>query len=250
VTDVFNPVHARSASDVWAVGSTGTGVGTSTLAEHWDGSAWKVIPTLSPGGSSAFPSLRGVTATSATDAWAVGFTSLTSGVTTLAEHWNGTAWSVVTSPSPGFFNELFAVDARSATDVWAVGETLANNASSTQPLIEHWNGTSWIQVPGPSLPAGGVLKSVSATSAKNAWAAGLSEDPATGGDRPLIEHWNGTSWTVATSDTAGAGAQLGAVAATSASSAWAVGAATFPTSGAGTFIERWNGSAWKEVASP
>ena len=51
--------------------------------------------------------LLGVSAASATDAWAVGYTcsnavcsepDLTYG--TLAEHWNGTAWSTVTSRTP------------------------------------------------------------------------------------------------------------------------------------------------------
>jgi hypothetical protein len=90
---------------------------------------------------------------------------------------------------------------------------------------------------------------VAATSATDAWAVGLTQ--AAGGTfAPLIERWNGTAWMVAASDTAGAGALLGAVAATSANNAWAVGGTTFPTSGVGTFIERWNGTAWKEVASP
>jgi hypothetical protein len=79
----------------------------------------------------------------------VGLDEGSAGDDTLIEHWDGTAWNVVTSPSPGFFNELFSVHARSATDVWAVGETLANNASSTQPPIERWNGSAWKVVPSP-----------------------------------------------------------------------------------------------------
>jgi len=46
--------------------------------------------------------LDGVTATSATNAWAVG-TNFTSSLVddTLILHWNGKAWSRVTSPNPG-----------------------------------------------------------------------------------------------------------------------------------------------------
>jgi hypothetical protein len=113
-------VHAVSASDVWAVGSHQDDSGTlSALIEHWDGSAWTVMSSPSPG---AFDELISVTGTSATDAWAVGFTQDTSrNTTTLIEHWDGTSWTIVSSPSPGTNPELRSVAATSATDAWAVG---------------------------------------------------------------------------------------------------------------------------------
>jgi hypothetical protein len=72
--------------------------------------------------------LQSVSATSATSAWAVGFTQTTvfgSGTltTTLAEHWDGTAWTIVGSPSPGTDARLSSVTATSATNAWAVGST-------------------------------------------------------------------------------------------------------------------------------
>ncbi len=45
--------------------------------------------------------LNGVAAVSANDMWAVGdYESSGSLLQTLTEHWNGTVWSVVPSPSP------------------------------------------------------------------------------------------------------------------------------------------------------
>ena len=46
-------VSAASASDVWAVGTvnaspTGCGPHCLTLAMHWDGSSWTVVPTPNP----------------------------------------------------------------------------------------------------------------------------------------------------------------------------------------------------------
>ena len=43
----------------------------------------------------------------------------------LTEHWNGSNWSIVSSPSPGTYNgnELYGVAAISTNDVWAVGGT-------------------------------------------------------------------------------------------------------------------------------
>jgi hypothetical protein len=74
-------------------------------------------------------------ATSSSNVWAVG--SATSGgldQTTLILHWDGTAWSIIPSASPGTFglNTLYAVAATSANDVWAVG-SFTTVASSPKP---------------------------------------------------------------------------------------------------------------------
>ncbi len=75
--------------------------------------AWTVVP--SPAGGQ----LNGVASVSANDVWAVGQT-LAPG--TLAEHWGGTAWSVVPTPNPvPGSDRLSAVAAVSTSDVWAVG---------------------------------------------------------------------------------------------------------------------------------
>src|SRR6266536_3205590 len=106
---------------------------------------WSVVP--SPNGSSS-SGLSAVAVVSANDVWAVGSSgSQRSGGQTLIEHWNGTSWSVVTSPSPATGNnELFSVSAASASSIWTVG-FLTNNTSGQTPndqtLIEHWNGSSW-----------------------------------------------------------------------------------------------------------
>ncbi|HEV2450537.1 MAG TPA: hypothetical protein VGS62_01250, partial [Streptosporangiaceae bacterium] len=71
--------------------------------------------------------LTSVSAVSASDAWAAGYYVNTSGTgtdfTTLTLHWNGTAWSQVASPNPGFDNLLEGVSVVSASDAWAVGCT-------------------------------------------------------------------------------------------------------------------------------
>jgi hypothetical protein len=75
--------------------------------------------------------LDGVAATSATNAWAVGYYSQHTDLgtqmhtRTLIEHWNGTAWTQVPSPSP-VDSTLFGVAAASPTNIWAVGAYLTN----------------------------------------------------------------------------------------------------------------------------
>ena len=61
-------------------------------------------------------------AVSSSDVWAVG----SQGSRTLTEHWDGTRWSVVTSPNPlpttKGNNFLTSVTTVSSGDVWAVGD--------------------------------------------------------------------------------------------------------------------------------
>jgi hypothetical protein len=232
----LNGVAAVSASDVWAVGGTGNGA----LIEHWNGTAWKQVPSPAPAGSS----LSGVAATSASDVWAVGGT----GNGALIEHWNGTAWKQVPSPAPAG-SSLSGVAATSATNVWAVGETFS---TSTKTLVLHWNGTAWKQVPSPSLSASASLSGVAASSASSAWAVGSYDASITSGNTTLIERWNGTVWKrVPSPSPTGNGAGLSSVLPTSARSAWSVGCSGCAFGGfAVSLIERWNGTAWKQVPSP
>src|SRR5438876_2718034 len=82
-----------ATSEVWAVGwSLATGV-AQTLIEHWNGTAWSLVPSPNVGAGSN--RLTAVAARSATDVWAVGDTAGSNGYQTLAEHWNGTSWVVV-----------------------------------------------------------------------------------------------------------------------------------------------------------
>jgi hypothetical protein len=249
-------VAATSADNAWAVGDTYNGTAQQTVVLHWNGTKWTRTASPDPGGTAYNNTLNAVAATSASNAWAVGDYITSAGASqTLTQHWNGTTWSTVTSPSPGSnTNDLTGVAATSA-GAWAVGYV---NGPSTESLILSWNGTAWTQQTAPS-PAGAIspgLTGITATSATNAWAvgsylvSGVDSDP----ELTLVLHWNGTAWSVVSSPSPGAtGSQnvLSAVGALSASHAWAVGyydsAYATPSQ---TLTERWNGTAWTHVTSP
>jgi hypothetical protein len=76
---------------VWAVGRRGT----SLLAEHWNGSAWREVAVPAPT-HNGHGELHAVTGSSTTDVWAVGYWNRQS----LIEHWDGEHWKRVPSPSP------------------------------------------------------------------------------------------------------------------------------------------------------
>lgn len=198
INSSLNSVIALSARNIWAVGEfSNNGQGTEgTLIEHFDGKAWKVIP--SPSIASADNSLTAVAASSARDIWAVGYATASNFVTyTLIEHWNGSQWSIVTSPNPGSqSNYLWSVVALSPRNAWAVGDYSDVAESSTLPtLIEHWDGTSWSMVSSPSVASKtSTLSSVVTLSANNILAIGDAFD--SGSSTSLVEHWNGTTWSI------------------------------------------------------
>jgi hypothetical protein len=196
------------------------------LVEHWDGSAWTVVP--SPNGSTISSQLLGVDAVSANDIWAVGSSSTLAAPyeNTLIEHWDGSSWSIIPSPNPsgGSFNKLNGVAVVAANDIWAVG-SYSGSTNHSQTLIEHWDGSSWSIVPSPNVgPYGNNLNSVAARAANDVWAVGASNN----GGNSLILHWDGMSWSVVPSPNIPDWTnQLQSVTAVAADDVWAVGVAYY-----------------------
>jgi hypothetical protein len=117
-------VSATSSTNVWAVGFYEDGTATQALVLRWKGTSWAQTSTPHTGPSSDGNFLNGVSATSSTNAWAVGYYFNGTVKRTLILHWNGTSWTHQTSPNPGgssLDNVLQGVAATSSTDAWAVG---------------------------------------------------------------------------------------------------------------------------------
>jgi len=292
VPDGLGSMVALSSKDIWAVGaftrgSTDTQV--TALTEHWDGASWSLVRV--PHDAASTPSgtpgalLSGVAATSSHDVWAVG--AVASSVfdpsgnrhdvdQTLAEHWDGSRWSVVRAADDSLDDALLAVSALSPSDVWAVGtssHSAGPNVSFVTPLVEHWDGTRWslVHVPTPGLDpantaavaAAGQLKgydeasfsAVRAIAADDVWAVGMitrNDDTGVAPTQTFTEHWNGTEWRVVNAPDVhvgelqhGADDSLNAVTATRANDVWAVGAA----SPQGTLTLHWDGATWTVIPS-
>jgi hypothetical protein len=247
--DDLHGVAAVSANDVWAVGGASNFPSSQTLIERWNGSSWSIVP--SPNDGSSGNSLYAIAAVAANDVWAVGaFGYVAAGdhFQPLIEHWDGSSWSIIPGAST-CGDHLFGVAAASTNDVWAVG-TCNYDIGSHTPLIEHWDGTNWTAVSSPNLPSasGNALYGVTAVSTGDVWAVGSSQS--TGPEQPLIEHWNGTGWSIVSSPSIGTnGGSLDAVAALSANDVWAVGESR-STGIQQPLIERWDGSSWSVVSTP
>ena len=240
-------VRATSAANAWAVGSYRTANGSRTLILRWNGSAWSKV--ASPNPSPTGDSLSAVSATSGTNAWAVGYSGRTDAGRTLILRWNGTAWSKIASPNPSSTSDsLSAVSATSGTNAWAVGDRNSTTNGWPRTLILRWNGTSWSTVASPNFsPTLNLLYGVSATSSRNAWAAGYyCNSPSGVPCHTLILRWNGASWSKVASPNPGSEDNyLHGMTATSGTNAWAVGYYTSSTpGGATTLILHWNGTSW------
>ena len=180
----LNGVSVVSANDIWAAGSY-IGDTNKILIEHWDGSSWSIVPTPDAGPYGNY--LFGIAARAANDVWAVGATN--NGGNSLILHWDGTSWSVVPSPNiPDWTNQLYGVTTVAADDVWAVGVATftwyisdGDPITSSQTIIQHWNGTVWSIVPSPNPGDANnyygtitnELYGVAAVSASDVWAVGM-----------------------------------------------------------------------------
>jgi hypothetical protein len=200
----LNAVAATSASNVWAAG-TSSG---QTCMLHFNGSTWTRVQTPNMGVGD--DTLSGVTAISSTDAWAVG--TYCTGDTcdrgsgtfqTLIIHYHNGRWGVVPSPNPdNYINSLNAITAISATNLWAVGNH-ATDPFDSEPLILHFDGTSWTQVASPALKGNSGLAAIAAASATDIYAVGAASIPTAPAFPTLIEHFDGTSWSIVSSPSPG-----------------------------------------------
>ena len=250
-------VGASSATDAWAVGFTKTvgAAGRFPLAAHWNGMAWTIVPTPTlTGGSKS--TLNGVVDFSPTNAWAVGRGR---NGAALAERWNGSTWSVVSVPTPAgsSSSQLSGISAVSPSNIWAVGSatTVVGTTVVGRTLVEHWNGTASSIVTSRNATNSNLLTGVAAVAANDVWAVGytITTDGSNQPDKTLIEHWNGSAWSVVASPSPASNDTLSGVAARSATDVWAVGTRQ-DRSGAipidRTLTEHWNGTSWSVVASP
>lgn len=242
--------------DAWFSGINGYDGAPWTL--HWNGRTMSPSATLPMGpyfsGDSGYTSFD-----SDGDGWMLSpfLPDTEPSVGNTFEHWHGGHWTMVqaaVSPAPVKEDvNLSDVVAISPDDAWAVGEfdspQAAIGVGPMGALTEHWNGESWSVVPNPvSSASSALLLTVTAVSADDVWAVGQRQ---TGGDSylPLVEHFDGSKWTVLPTPALSAGSTAGALSsltATGPDSVWAGGLEQPKGSltQAVPVIEHWNGTRW------
>jgi hypothetical protein len=215
------------------------------------GSSWRIVPSPNPPGNND-GQLNATVVTGAADAWAAGFGRVGNGTFgPLIAHWAGQSWTIVPSASVPASHTVFlnGLAATGPSDVWAVGSD--SSSSATRSVAEHWNGGVWTRAAAPAgEPAGSTLTAVSAHAPADVWAVGYSRSPSTLAFAPLIEHFDGSTWSVVN----GSGAypasifnRLETVAAIGPRDVWALGVTGRHPD---PVFEHFNGSTWSVVAQP
>jgi hypothetical protein len=134
---VLSGVSCPSTTSCNGVGEYLNGSVGDTLAEHWNGTSWSVVPSANVSGAIE-SDLTGVSCPGTSNCFAVAFSSTSAGDRTLTEHWDGTSWSIVTSPNPAGAtdSDLNGVSCPTTTRCYAVGRWRA--PSSTYTLVEQY----------------------------------------------------------------------------------------------------------------
>jgi hypothetical protein len=181
-------LSAQACQAVGSVGSSQPGGRVSTLAETWDGTAWKIQAT--PNMSAANDYFSAVACSAKDACLAVGgyFNSTPTGGF-FAASWNGRTWAITSVPAPKGTDLAYlnGVACPSPGGCLAVGT--AEVGSTLVYVAEAWNGTAWkIQTSANPHHEPGTFAAISCSSPDACTAVGST------GFQLHAEGWNGAMW--------------------------------------------------------
>ncbi|HKP53287.1 MAG TPA: S-layer homology domain-containing protein [Chloroflexia bacterium] len=226
-------ISALATDDIWTVGFQ-SGTGPFTL--HWDGSNWISVPLPSQVGS-----IYDVQMITTSSVYAIG---IANGQRCIL-HWDGTGWSVVSTPD----TNIATIMGLSESTLWAV----VSMTDTTYTL--KWNGTGWDRVESPNWMSGyNTLRTIEVFSPTDIWAVGYyapyTNDYSAYRARTLIQHWDGTQWSIVPSPNGpGDTGYLYDISGSSPDDIWAVGdyVANISMSYKQPLTLHWNGNTWSVV---
>jgi hypothetical protein len=274
----LDAVAAASATSVWISGGKAVAhTQERPVIFRWNGKRFVAakLPKLAHGEFSA----ESISASSASNAWAVGGFELAANHASVALHWDGKKWSAVPLPAAAddglrvvstsgpknawglgsdgalvhWDGKVWAADGTAPFGVqldsiatsgpslaYAVGQDVRNN----RVAILRFNGKKWSRAPlAKGVFREGQLISVS-LSGRSAWVIG-SHDKKNGLPEPVILHSTGGPWGAQRAP--GSSFGLSAVSAASQKRAYAVG--TYELGAQKTFLDVYNGHHWSGTSS-
>ena len=156
------------------------------------------------------------------------------------------------TPAPGIYDALYGITATSASNVWATGYYKEGDYTY-ESLTLQWNGTAWLEIESRNTTEYNWFNGATALGVKNVWAFGYEyEDGGNAIVHPLVQHWNGTNWSVVDNPQVpdGHDTNLCDGAWISSTDVVAVGTSTDAHDNYNPLIEQWNGRAWTLAAVP
>ena len=186
--DNLNGVSCVSSGFCVAAGDYSNGTVDLTQIENWNGSDWSLV--TSPNISSTDDNiLYGVRCVSKSFCMAAGHDYNGTTDQTLIEKWNGSTWSLVTSPNTSSAEDNFIGAVSCVSSSFCMASGTYYNGSNDQTLIENWNGSTWKLVSSPNRSSTGdnALGGLSCVSSSFCMAAGYEVNGTT--YQTLIEKW-------------------------------------------------------------
>jgi hypothetical protein len=218
-----------------------------TLAEAWNGKTWRILS--GPATHSSDSVLGSISCSTANICLAVGEKRIDTAVpateVSLTETWNGTRWTIVSSPSPGTsVNDLTGVSCPGHTTCVAAGWLLNGRSPSSKPLAMRWDGSKWRLL--HPLSAGPVTALDGISCAHPAECMAIGADLGKARTHGLLaESWNGTTWRMLpTAAHVPAEANLLAISCPRPGRCVAVGDYLGSTGSMRALAEEWTGAKW------
>jgi hypothetical protein len=246
----LSQVSCASTTACTAVGSTQpaagiTGEEAASLAERWNGTEWKT--QTPPDHTNSEISLADVSCASPTMCLAVGGYPLIE--RSFAELWNGSTWTTQVKAMATLQGYPEGVSCPSTTWCMVVGSIESGGARAWQLKEEGGQWTPIYKI--PPLPSGGSkggLRSVSCPSTTACVAVGYYYDESQAKNRPLVERWNGSTWTAESAPSpveGGAGNAMLDVSCISATYCVTVGEVNNAP-----FAQHLDGTSWQNIVPP
>jgi len=227
-----------------------------TLAERWNGTEWEIqsTPNLEGAKESRLTSVS--CSTAASFCTAVGYYKNSSGIiVTLAERWNGTEWTIQSTPNPEGATEsaLEGVSCSGPGEHCTATGSYKNSSGVRMTLAESWSGSKWAikSTVNPEGAKSSQLEGVSCTEYNGCTSTGYYENSSSV-RLPLAERWNGTKWEVQSTPTP-EGAKASYLYGVSCTSSTACTTTGFYENASSQYLplaEQWNGTEWKVQSVP
>lgn len=245
-------VAAVSSRDAWAVGIGGMpNFGpTRPVIEHWNGTAWTLLPTNVGFRLNAITRVPGTR-----HLWTVGINSDTN-PQNWAGYWDGTRWRFQTVPTPKQrigSSFLTAVSAASEADVWAIASQDINDVGDVgRAYADHWNGKRWTLtwLPGSKTGNEQLFDAANVPHSHTVWAVGRYQALPDRRVSALTERYHNGHWEAVPSADRGIRSELASVVAIRPGNLWAVGAWYDRNYHPHALIEHYTHGRWIIVPSP
>jgi hypothetical protein len=226
-------VSFDAPNDGWAVGNHGF--------LHYDGTAWGYIPNPLGAQFSAVQMLA------PNVGWAVGTLFIPNSSRGVIVFYDGTRWTQQPIPALNGAVSMSDLSMLSPQDGWAVGTSTNTMATSlngvSTAIILRWHNGRWgIQDSIPNV----ILNSIAMTSLADGWAVGGDQY-----SRPLIYHYQGSSWAPIPIASYPVDGGFGLVRMASPTDGWITGSTTSTQDAQKSLtLLHYDGTAWRQVPTP